>query len=81
VQAQFDAENCRNGGDLLATLTATNGSETHTVKILFTYGTSAINNVKGDILQDNLYFDLNGRRVEHPTNGVYVTNGKKIVIK
>ncbi len=81
VQVQFDAENCRNEGDLLATLTATIGSETHTVKILFTYGTSAINNVKGDILQDNIYFDLNGRRVEHPTNGVYVTNGKKIVIK
>ena len=81
VQVQFDAENCRNEGDLLATLTATIGSETHTVKILFTYGTSAINNVKGDILQDNIYFDLNGRRVEHPSNGVYVTNGKKIVIK
>ena len=81
VQVQFDAENCRNEGDLLATLTATIGSETHTVKILFTYGTSAINNVTGDIQQDNIYFDLNGRRVEHPTNGVYVTNGKKIVIK
>lgn len=81
VQVQFDAENCQSVGDLLATLTATIGSETHTVKILFTYGTSAINNVTGDILQDNIYFDLNGRRVEHPTNGVYVTNGKKIVIK
>lgn len=81
VQVQFDAENCQSVGDLLATLTATIGSETHTVKILFTYGTSAINNVKGDIQQDNIYFDLNGRRVEHPSNGVYVTNGKKIVIK
>jgi hypothetical protein len=68
-------------GDLLATLTATIGTETHTVKILFTYGTSDINNVNGDIQQDNVYFDLNGRRVDNPSKGVYVTNGKKIVIK
>jgi len=81
VQVQFDAENCRNEGDLLATLTATIGTETHSVKILFTYGTSDINNVNGDIQQDNVYFDLNGRRVDNPTKGVYITNGKKIVIK
>lgn len=81
VQVQFDAENCRSVGDLLATLTATIGTETHTVKILFTYGTSDINNVNGDIQQDKVYFDLNGRRVDNPTKGVYVTNGKKIVIK
>ena len=41
VQVQFDAENCRAEGDLLATLTSTIGSETHTVKILFTYGAAA----------------------------------------
>ena len=81
VQVQFDAENCQSVGDLLATLTATIGTETHTVKILFTYGTSDINNVNGDIQQDNVYFDLNGRRVDNPSKGVYVTNGKKIVIK
>ena len=81
VQVQFDAENCQSVGDLLATLTATIGIETHTVKILFTYGTSDINNVNGDIQQDNVYFDLNGRRVDNPSKGVYVTNGKKIVIK
>lgn len=81
VQVQFDAENCRSVGDLLATLTATIGTETHTVKILFTYGTSDINNVNGEIQQDNVYFDLNGRRVDNPTKGVYITNGKKIVIK
>ncbi len=81
VQVQFDAENCQSVGDLLATLTATIGIETHTVKILFTYGTSDVNNVNGDIQQDNVYFDLNGRRVDNPSKGVYVTNGKKIVIK
>ena len=31
-------------------------------------------NVKG-------VYDLQGRRVETPTNGVYIVNGKKILIK
>ena len=28
-----------------------------------------------------VYYDLNGRVVENPTNGVYIINGKKVVIK
>ena len=27
------------------------------------------------------YYDLSGRRVEHPTKGVYIVNGKKVVIR
>ncbi|MBQ9231890.1 MAG: hypothetical protein IJ190_12055 [Prevotella sp.] len=27
------------------------------------------------------YYDLNGRRVENPTNGMYIVNGKKVIIK
>lgn len=30
---------------------------------------------------DGLYYDLNGRRVMNPTKGIYIVNGKKIVIK
>lgn len=37
-RVQFDAEDIQSEGHLLATLTATMGSETHTVKIKFTYG-------------------------------------------
>ena len=29
----------------------------------------------------NVYYDLNGRRVLYPTKGIYIVNGKKIVIK
>lgn len=28
-----------------------------------------------------VYFDLSGRRVAHPTKGLYIVNGKKVVIK
>ncbi len=27
------------------------------------------------------YYDMQGRRVEHPTKGLYIVNGKKVVIK
>ena len=30
---------------------------------------------------DGVYYDLQGRRVENPTRGIYIVNGKKVVIK
>ena len=30
---------------------------------------------------DNTIYDLNGRRVENPSNGIYIQNGKKIFVK
>ena len=29
----------------------------------------------------DIFYDLSGRRVENPTNGVYIKNGKKILVK
>lgn len=37
-------------------------------------------NDKGEMKNDN-YFDLSGRRVMKPTKGLYIVNGKKIIIK
>lgn len=31
--------------------------------------------------KDNVYYDLNGRRVLYPKKGLYILNGKKVVIK
>jgi len=30
---------------------------------------------------DDAYYDLSGRRVTHPTKGIYIKGGKKILIK
>jgi hypothetical protein len=30
---------------------------------------------------NNEYFDLQGRKVANPTKGLYIVNGKKVVIK
>ncbi len=38
-------------------------------------------NAEPSKLQTNIYYDLSGRRVEHPRKGIYIVNGKKIVIR
>jgi hypothetical protein len=43
-------------------------------------GTTAIKNMKVSI-EDNVYYDLQGRRILYPTKGLYIVNGKKVIIK
>ena len=31
--------------------------------------------------KSNVYYDLSGRAVENPANGIYIVNGKKILVK
>lgn len=31
--------------------------------------------------EDGIYYDLSGRRVENPTSGIYIVNGKKVFVK
>ena len=33
------------------------------------------------VCEQNVYYDLQGRKVENPTNGIYIINGKKVFIK
>lgn len=42
--------------------------------------TTDINNMKVDT-EDNVYYDLQGRRVLYPTKGLYIVNGKKVLVK
>ena len=42
--------------------------------------TTGIKNVNANV-NDNLYFDLQGRRVAQPTKGLYIVNGKKVLVK
>ena len=45
-----------------------------------TTGIETIENSKHST-ESGVYYDLQGRRVENPTRGVYIVNGKKVVIK
>lgn len=43
-------------------------------------GTTAIEETVNDT-NDNVYYDLMGRRIENPTRGIYILGGKKVFVK
>lgn len=44
-------------------------------------GTTGINNAIRELPNDGNYYNLKGQRVETPSKGVYILNGKKVVVK
>ncbi|MBQ7420286.1 MAG: hypothetical protein IJV17_06060 [Prevotella sp.] len=45
-------------------------------------GATGISVVEGQkTIIDNVYYNLNGQRVAHPTKGLYIVNGKKVILK
>ena len=54
-----------------------------TVTVTFKVATGIQNvSVENNSLENATFYDLNGRRVENPTKkGIYIVNGKKVVIK
>lgn len=43
-------------------------------------GATMIESLSAD-MEEDIYFDLQGRKVENPTAGLYIHNGKKILVK
>lgn len=53
----------------------------NTVGMRFDNGeTTDIEEVNGE-KEESIYYDLQGRRVENPSNGIYIVNGKKVWVK
>ncbi|MBQ2778576.1 MAG: leucine-rich repeat domain-containing protein [Bacteroidaceae bacterium] len=44
-------------------------------------GTTAIESVETESAAPAVYYDLSGRRVENPAKGIYIVNGKKVLVK
>ena len=42
---------------------------------------TSINNVASSVKNDNRYYNLNGQVVANPTKGLYIVNGKKVLMK
>ena len=55
------------------------GESSITVTLSLTNGTTAIRQVSSTAEHD-VYYSLNGQRVENPTHGIYIKNGKKVIL-
>jgi hypothetical protein len=65
-----------------AYLAVPDGSGARVLGYAFDDETTGVNEVKEvKEVNDNSWFDLQGRRVAQPTKGLYIVNGKKVVIK
>ena len=42
---------------------------------------TGVDDVKSEIGKVKIIYDLNGRAVENPTNGIYIIDGKKVLVK
>jgi hypothetical protein len=49
--------------------------------MIFDDETTGIQQIQSDVKSNGDYYDLQGRRVSTPTRGLYIVNGKKVVIK
>jgi len=51
-----------------------------TVKLSLSSGTTAINSSNGNRSEKKVYYTLNGVKVENPSKGLFIKNGKKVVL-
>ena len=49
--------------------------------IIFEESETGISNVKREAISNNRFYNLNGQEIAQPSKGLYIVNGKKVVIK
>ena len=50
------------------------------VKLSLSSGTTAVKSVNGNRLEEGVYYSLNGVKVENPTKGLFIKNGKIVIL-
>ena len=56
------------------------GQNNISVTLSLTSGTTAIESVNGNRMEDGAYYTLNGVKVSNPSKGIYIQNGKKVIL-
>ena len=56
------------------------GESNISVTLSLSSGTTAIRSVNGNRQEDGVYYSLNGLKVSNPSKGIYILNGKKVVL-
>ena len=65
----------------IATTLAPDAVGSARMMMVFDGETTGIKSVQASDLKSNGYYNLNGQRVEKPAKGLYIMNGKKVIIK
>ena len=50
------------------------------VKLSLSSGTTAVRSVNGNRLEEGVYYSLNGVKVENPSKGLFIKNGKIVIL-
>ena len=50
------------------------------VKLSLSSGTTAVKSVNGNRLEEGVYYSLNGVKVENPSKGLFIKNGKLVIL-
>ena len=56
------------------------GESNISVILSLSSGTTAINGVRSAAAEAGAYYSLNGQRVDNPSKGIYIRNGKKVIL-
>ena len=51
-----------------------------TVKLSLSSETTAINSIRNTLSDKDVFYSLNGQRIDQPSHGIYIKNGKKIIL-
>ena len=51
-----------------------------TVKLSLSSETTAINSTRNTLSDEDVFYSLNGQRIDQPSHGIYIKNGKKIIL-
>ena len=51
-----------------------------TVKLSLSSGATAVKSVNGNRLEEGVYYSLNGVKVENPSKGIFIKNGKIVIL-
>lgn len=68
--------------DVKVSVLTPSGNTLETVcKIIVVDEATGIENINTEITKDGIIYDLLGRKIVNPTQGIYIRNGKKVMIK
>ena len=43
--------------------------------------TTSINSITNETMENDAWYTINGTKIDNPTKGIYIKNGKKYIIK